>query len=250
MRAVILGAATVLCAGNAMAADYLRGATYDPPPLKGVYRWQGAYFGGQAGYSQMNASFGPAIRAPLGPFFVPIEPAGAGTWPRLPNGSESDVSYGGFVGYNAQWNDVVLGLEANYNYSSLTASSNLVAVSTRPLPDVLTYSGSARLLDVVTFRARAGYAWDWFMPYVFAGVAIGRVDTTRTVAPLLPAPFYPITESSTEKLVPGYTLGAGVDIGLSHNFFLRGEYEYVELTRVNGVGIKVNTVRAGAGVKF
>ena len=36
-------------------------------------------------------------------------------WPILGTTDRRDVSYGGFIGYNTQWENVILGVEPNYN---------------------------------------------------------------------------------------------------------------------------------------
>jgi opacity protein-like surface antigen len=48
----------------------------------------------------------------------------------------------------------------------------------------------------------------------------------------------------------GVTAGAGLDIAVSRNFFLRTEYEYVQFQPVSGTNIDINTVRLGGGVRF
>ena len=37
----------------------------------------------------------------------------------LQKGSSGGASYGGFIGYNWQWDDVILGAELNYNHMSI-----------------------------------------------------------------------------------------------------------------------------------
>src|SRR5215207_336667 len=62
MRAVILGLAGLIVAGNAMAADYLRGSTYEGPPSTG-YSWAGVYVGGQVGYTNANMDLSQSTRS-------------------------------------------------------------------------------------------------------------------------------------------------------------------------------------------
>src|SRR5450830_694010 len=42
-----------------------------------------------------------------------------------------------------------------------------------------TSSASVAIHDIVTARARAGWTYDRFMPYGFAGLAVGRADVAR-----------------------------------------------------------------------
>ena len=46
------------------------------------------------------------------------------------------------------------------------------------------------------------------------------------------------------------TVGAGLDVGVTRHFFLRGEYEYVQFQPVANTPINVNSVRLGAAFKF
>ena len=49
-------------------------------------------------------------------------------WTTLPKGSTSGASYGGFIGYNWQWNDVVMGAELNYNHMTLKNGAQIRSV--------------------------------------------------------------------------------------------------------------------------
>jgi opacity protein-like surface antigen len=48
----------------------------------------------------------------------------------------------------------------------------------------------------------------------------------------------------------GLTIGAGLDVALTRNIFLRAEYEYLQFQPVASTIVQINTVRAGAGIKF
>src|SRR5699024_4273364 len=101
--------------------------------------------------------------------------------------------FGAFVGRNWQYDDVVVGVEANYTYwSGLTTTTTgslgpiQVAQPTLVLPvgataaDSVTLNGSAsmKLKDEMTFRGRAGWATGDFLPYIFGGLAVGRMDVS------------------------------------------------------------------------
>ena len=45
-------------------------------------------------------------------------------WTTLSKGDTSGTGFGGFVGYNFQWDDVTFGLEANYTRTSLSKSAS------------------------------------------------------------------------------------------------------------------------------
>jgi outer membrane immunogenic protein len=248
MRAAVLGLAACLCAGNALAADFLRGSTYEPvPAYGGGYKWQGGYVGGHVGYSEMSNWYREVARRPGDPAL--------GSWREMPPAHGKAMTYGGFVGYNAQWTDIVVGFEANYSHGSMRTNSSLLdPLNPGPGEAQLRWDGSARLSDLVTFRGRVGYAWGWVMPYAFVGLAVARVDSERMVSQTqgpIPVPNpYPIADRWAGNWTVGYAVGGGVDIGITRNLFLRGEYEYVQLKTVHGLSASVNSVRTGAALKF
>src|SRR5260370_17774992 len=95
--------------------------------------------------------------------------------------------FGGFAGYNSQWDDVVIGVEASYLHGkfggSSTASQSLV--SPAALSDGFfhsvraTSSSSIPVKDIPTLRVRAGYAYGSFLPYLFGAVALENSHSTR-----------------------------------------------------------------------
>jgi hypothetical protein len=87
----------------------------------------------------------------------------------LAKGTNSAFGGGAFLGYNTQWQDLILGIEANYTHTSLdiTTPSNAVArsfpfdVSSVPVGTVTTVtlhsaSGHVNLTDYAEARGRAG----------------------------------------------------------------------------------------------
>jgi outer membrane immunogenic protein len=289
MRRAMLGLLGLVLAGDAIAADYpdyLRGPGIEPVPVR--YNWSGFYVGGQAGIANGAIAFGQAL-APLAGGLAresflelsdaQIEAGQEGTriseWLSLPRTGISSASYGGFVGYNTQWGDTVFGVELNYNRVSLTggasdALARQVVFDDFGFPVFAFGNASATITDYATLRFRAGYAAGWFLPYVTAGLAIGRENYSRTVtigygipvdlAPPTPpdpprpnpGPFGPVTTGETKNGVIsfGYAFGAGVDIGLLPNVFVRAEYEYVEVGNFGGMSAAINNFRTAVAFKF
>jgi outer membrane immunogenic protein len=182
------------------------------------------------------------------------------------------ASYGGFVGYNTQWDDAIIGIELNYNHSSLFGSwsssrcydeTNLACFGAITLGDGNAYNAtvvattSARITDYGTLRGRGVWAYGNLLPYAFAGVALARaevanaatVDATPTATSLGVA-FVHTERDARTRFTWGYSLGVGIDFLVTPNVFLRGEYEYIKLNAVGGVELAINTARFGAGVKF
>jgi opacity protein-like surface antigen len=269
--------------------DFLRGSI--PPSLSTASRnWDGWYVGGQVGYSSADMDFSHAPKT-LTNFMlrnsVLQEPVSQ--WSLLSKNHAQATGFGAFVGRNYQWEDLVFGVEANYNYmtslsSSSTNSMRLLIVNPAgenpPANHIHSYdttlSGNASLQikDVVTFRGRAGWAVENFLPYVFGGLAVGRVDVARlatvsydkyddydTPIPggggtvhhhdFLGSATYPTaTEHRTNSFVAGWTGGLGLEYMLWGNVFMRAEWEYVRFLSVKDISFSTNNVRAGIGYKF
>ncbi|MCL2716494.1 MAG: outer membrane beta-barrel protein [Alphaproteobacteria bacterium] len=277
MRKYWLVAAMVGAVSAAQAADLpdvpvLRGGFTDGLPASRI-NWQGFYVGAQAGYGAADArmdSSNQTLFANLLQDLAVEQALHVSSW-TFPNNDRSVHAgvYGVFGGYNSQWDDVVLGLEASYVHGKFAAVSNseLARRATTPFPSVppLYYSASATsmagisLSDMVTLRGRAGYAYGPFLPYLFGGLALGNADIIRAVQVDSSASTQPLGPFVSERtltanadqrdhLVYGYTLGVGVDVQMSGNLFMRAEYEYVRF--VNQMDTVINTARLGLGYRF
>jgi outer membrane immunogenic protein len=268
MRAVILGLAGLVIAGEASAADYLRGSSYESPAPSTSYNWAGIYVGGQVGYASASVEIEPIDRVATSPLLRPTFEPDLTEWPGFERTNARADSYGGFIGYNSQWGEAVVGLELNYNRTSLRATGTQQIVRTTgatvPLGDppataIIDHTGEMLITDYGSLRFRAGYAWNWLMPYATVGAAVGRADLMRSAAiryePFPPPnapPYVPYTDVAAKNgaFSFGYSLGAGVDIGLLPGVFVRGEYEFVQLNTINGMTAQLNTVRVAGAVKF
>ena len=185
--AVMCGAASVAQAADMPDLPFLRGSFTEGLSATSV-NWQGFYVGGQVGYgtSKMNftGSTGPSRRA-----HGPPEMSRSSEYRNGRLGQSADCTatgFGGFVGYNSQWDDVVIGLELNYMHGKFGGSQTgrMSRFFTLPSGDTVgaTYEGTARMKisDMGTLRARGGYVCGSFLPYLFAGTALGQADINRT----------------------------------------------------------------------
>src|SRR5690606_33702426 len=92
----------------------------------------------------------------------------------------------GFVGYNSQWDDVVVGVELSYMHGKFGGSAHDQMGRSFVASDGYTYGITSESIarisinDIGTLRARAGYVWGAFLPYVFGGLALGQADIERT----------------------------------------------------------------------
>jgi outer membrane immunogenic protein len=281
--AMVLGTAT-----PALAADYdlpiLRGSE-PPAPVVTVgpatfTRWSGFYVGGVASYNNATTDFINATQ-PLVAFSLrattledQVHPSGIGV---LGKGADSAFGGGAFLGYNTQWQDLILGVEATYTHTNLSTTATGSAVA-RIFPTVteavaLNASGHLNLTDYGEARFRAGYVVGNLLPHGFMGLAVGRasynVSTIANVAqPASTAnpdysclqtgvstptcSFFSFTNSAGQDnaLLWGFSVGAGLDWALTQNFFLRGEFEFVQFAPISNINVPLVSGRVGAGYKF
>jgi len=287
---LIAGAAlSVVTLGAAVAADvgedFLRGSLLPSFEAPSYNNWEGFYVGGHIGGTYANTDYTNSLRSltstMLRNFAIADDVANLVTLGREATGK---TSFGGFIGYNfRQWDEFVLGVEANYTRLNLQSSNADSPPGVRIQNDTgaptghhfyydttLTGSASVKIVDFATLRARA--AWSGagqFLPYAFVGAALGRASYSRTttvsftrrdipdtaIPPITPLPdssFGPRTETESQSnvLAYGFTAGLGVDVTILPNMFLRAEWEYVQFAPIHDIKVSINTGRVGLGIKF
>lgn len=311
LKAIVLGlTGAFVLAASAQAADpawrsapndysVLRGSAYDGEPVAApqrflpnwpVYRgWQGFYVGGQIGRTWAGADFSNATQSQISYILANTElQSEVSRWQTLPKSSTGGISYGGFIGYNVQWDDAVTGVELNYHHQGLTLNAqdsigpilvpgaNMADGSTVEYSVAVSSRAAVTIHDIMTARARFAWAADRWLPYAFVGGAVGRAETLSSATlnvrkaitpppttdafgnsiPQPQGPFNPVTlprnpQSETRNLFAyGYTAGLGVDVSITSNLFLRAEWEYVQLATIGDARVNVNSVHAGLGVRF
>jgi len=261
----------VAAPAGALAADM-------PELLRGSYtpsyaRWDGFYAGGHFGDSAMSNNFGNATRdevafilrnTTLEDQFSPSN------WTVLGSSSTNSLHYGGFVGYNWQWDQLVLGFDFGYTrMSSMANSANETLARIVTTTDniqhnvTITAQSSIKLIDYAALRARAGYAFGQFLPYATLGFAVGRFNYSNVVS---------VSDAQTDVTTPpgtflgtfvdsasdarnntfqmGFVGGLGADMQLMPNVFLRAEWELVDFWQVGGILSTVNSGRVGIGARF
>lgn len=269
-----LAASAALVAGflstGASAVDLgpLRGG-YGSGGLEPIVRWQGGYFAGYAGTASArfdgSGAVGDIIARELRNTNIENE-MGVSSWldPDIPDAEET--VYGVLAGYNFQFGETILGIEADATIGRLnSAGSDQMARSRRLTSGYFAQvdasgTNGAEVESWATLRARAGYTLGAFLPFVTAGVAIGQYETTSTArvitsetdnAPNPDLSFDSGVQSRTASGVAfGVAGGVGLDVALTQNVFLRGEWQHVFFPDANGVEVGINTWRGAAGVKF
>jgi outer membrane immunogenic protein len=153
------------------------------------------------------------------------------------NFSTSGGLFGGTVGYNYQIGNTVLGVEGDFDWTNMRGSSGAAL-------NGINYSTYLQWLSSV--RGRVGYAFDRVLPYVTGGLAIGDVKNTITT---------PTTSAGGSTTGTGWTVGAGLEYGITPNLSVKAEYLFADIlnsTPVPGsqVEVKTNIVRGGLNWRF
>lgn len=223
---VALGAFSV---GSALAADKPIVAPLKAPFASTTYNWTGFYVGGHAGYG--GGSFGPDTNPlPQQGVFFPHSITGL---------------IGGYqAGYNLQLaNKWVLGVEADISFTSTLDLPKLVPA---PFNTTFDYFGTA--------RARVGYAFGTWLPYVTGGAAWGRtrIDLNDADGAVV---------GKKARMHPGWVAGTGVELAMGGGWSGKVEYNYIDLgARTYGLGEvalpdvsvtpKVHTVKFGMNYRL
>jgi opacity protein-like surface antigen len=295
MRRLWLAAAMLGTVSAAHAADMpdlpvLRGGFTDGLS-KTSHNWDGFYAGGNFGYTTDSSDFGQSVVGLTNYIFRDSVLQGpTSSWSLLSKNTAQGANFGGFVGRNWQWYDAILGLEGTYSYfnnmkASSTGTNSLDIVN--PPGDVvpngaynhwgvtLTGAAAAQIKDMVTLRGRVGWDGGDFMPYIFGGAAVGRMDVSRTVTSVVtfrqdttttdlfgntivvtgtthPVPTQSQTQGQhkTNAFAVGWTAGLGIEYCLWEGLFARVEYEYVRFSPVMNTSVTLNNARVGLGYKF
>ncbi len=243
-------------------------------------RWDGWQFGVQAGYANFRSSFDNSTSSMVAFILrntVLEAEAAPSTWTTLGPSTTNGEVYGLFLGYNMQWDRLVVGFDLGYKHASTLDAESSDSISRRfvTTPDniqhdvTITAQSSLKLVDYATLRGRAGYAFGNFLPYAVIGAAAGRFTYFTSVAvsdfmtqlPLLPSPpggvigFALLTPSSMSvgkdnAIVGGVVAGLGMDWAITPSVFLRAEWEYIAFAQVNGSRPNLNTGNVGIGVRF
>ncbi|KAB2657808.1 porin family protein [Brucella tritici] len=226
IKSLLLASTVALIATTgAKAADAI---VEEPAPVivaEPNFSWTGAYIGGQIGYGWGKSEFEDAFR---------VKP---------------DGFLGGlYAGYNFDvGNNFILGVDGDITYNNLkdnySATDGDIAGD---LESKLRWSGAV--------RARAGVAFDRFMPYIAGGVAFGSVKNTLSATDGVDE-----ISVSQSKTYTGWTAGAGVDYAATDNLILRLEYRYTDYGKKDfdfGTDVsvedkfKTHDVRLGVAYKF
>jgi len=216
-------------------------AVYAPPAAyRAVANWGGFYVGGNVGinFARDRSTFSVG-----GMPFSTVDTAVFG------------AAGGAQVGYNWQSGALVLGAEADFDWTNAKGSISAQCGICGPVTNA-TIEHDVEWFG--TARARIGYAADGWLAYATGGYAFGRVALKGT------ATGGGVNASLTQNATPsGWTIGLGGEVALGPNWSARLEYLYVDLGTVNNTivatgapsltdsaRIQMNVVRAGVNYRF
>ena len=244
LKGVAIAALTALGTVAAQAADLptrkeAPAPVFVPPP----FTWTGFYAGVNAGAiirsgSSNNFSIFDPNAGIDGNFIANSLLGGSG-------GGRTGFIGGGQAGYNWQTGAFVLGVETDFDGTTLSRSFNNVGTpfAGAGVPailqgDFLSVNGKASLSWLGTTRGRVGYVVtpdNRLMIYATGGVAYGGGSSNFSVFDSTTGSFFTGNPSSTRV---GWTIGGGVEYALTNNVTIRGEYLYADLgsTTFNTVG--------------
>jgi outer membrane immunogenic protein len=204
---------------SAQAADIPHPVYKGPRTVVAYYNWTGFYAGINGGYGWGTSDWDLPV--------ISMKPKG---W-----------LAGGTLGYNYQIGSWVWGLEGDFDWSDMKASTACGA-----------FSCETKQTWLATARGRVGYAFDRWLPYITGGGAFGHVKASLT---------NPGVPGDSDTMI-GWTVGGGLEYAFLGNWSAKIEYLYVDLGKFNcgvscaagfvtdNVTFKENIVRAGLNYKF
>jgi outer membrane immunogenic protein len=203
--ALLVAVAAIGGASIASAADMpVKAPVYKAPIMAPVYNWTGFYIGGHIGgaWSNVDVSDPTGIFAPAG---SSIGMNGTG------------LLGGGQIGYNWQTGHWVLGVQGDFAWTGINVST------VDPFLATATLSYKTDWIGMLT--GRVGYAWDNWLLYAKGGAAWVH-NKYSFVDPALLRVAINVNGSGTQA---GWTVGGGLEYGLTPNWSLFAEYDYIDL---------------------
>ncbi|MCP3686997.1 MAG: porin family protein [Gammaproteobacteria bacterium] len=132
---------------------------------------------------------------------------------------------GGQVGYNHQFDNIVIGIEADINWSNIRDHVDVASTA---------FGGDASTIARAdwdwfsTIRGRIGYAHDNLLFFATGGLAVVRIEYCA-------ADIACVSDGDEDiafgKTYVGPTVGGGIEARFGKNWSLKGEYLYIDAGR-------------------
>jgi outer membrane immunogenic protein len=219
MKRLVFGASMAIAfAGAAGATDLpVRAPVYKAPAVVEAFSWTGCFVGGHVGAIQNDSTLTAHAEDGASPAVV------AATTHKY---HANNTSFTGGVQYgcNKQFGQLLLGLDSSFSWAGINQTFTAFHPTVPGVVAGYTETFSQQLDWYSTTRARLGWAHDRWMVFVAGGLATGTVESKYSAA------FFGSTFAGSEdKFRFGWTIGGGLEFALSQNWFVRGEYLYVDL---------------------
>jgi len=223
--AVCIGAAAAADLPPAVAPAPVAPVAYAPAA---IYNWTGFYFGGHAGAGFSGSSWSDPFTGAANTFN-----SGAG------------FLGGGQIGANYQWNRLVLGVEGDFSWTGLNGTG------TDSLGDAI--NTNTKWTSTVT--GRVGAAFNRLLLYGKGGVAFAQDQSNFTDLGG--------NAASTNFMRTGWTVGAGLEYGITRNWSAKIEYDYLNFgsqalnfstplqpAYTSNASLNVQEIKAGVNFRF
>jgi len=212
-RLLLATVALAALSAPAMAADLATKYPVKAVAVVPVFSWTGFYIGANVGYGGDKFNFNEveSYGYPYNYYYGDSI-------------NSSGFFAGGQIGYNYQFaNNVVIGVETDLQWSGIEGKHDTSYAAYYGYADNESFGASVDYFG--TIRARLGYAFDRFLPYITGGAAYGKTNVNYSYSNNYPyATGY--SQSSTNW---GWTIGGGVEYAITNNWTFKTEYLYVDL---------------------
>ena len=202
--------AAIIFAGEGKAAEPASIFNVEPVPAYKTFDWSGGYAGLHVGYGWGHEA--STTHSENGPVY-PQDFIGD-------NFSINGFVGGAHLGYNAQFNQFVIGIEADIDGTDINGGythsfyDNFYILKMKMTSDI---QGS--------LRVRFGYATDNWLFYATGGVAVAQAKMSLTLS--MPEYSFKETNSDTNTHV-GWTIGGGTEYAFTQNWVARLDVRYTD----------------------
>jgi outer membrane immunogenic protein len=232
-----------------LASDLGRAPPSPTPPSPPAFTWTGFTIGGDVGMGWSRDRGQQTCVDPNGT----IDGDGC---QNIPLGARTGS--GGFagaqIGYNHQFDRIVIGVETDFQWANIRGSTRLDG----PFPSsgggegiaAAVWSSAETLEWFGTVRPRIGYVvFDRALVYATGGLAYGRLSASSNYS--TPDPGQPTSRpASLSATRTGWTLGGGVELAISSHVSVKLEGLYMDLGRANTLGPEVPLTYSPAGYAY
>jgi len=225
-RFLFVGAALLLAAGSAGAADHPRLVYKAPPqPIPYIYNWTGFYVGGHVGWGWDSVGW------------VHTHDGETHTGSMEGNAFLGGVQAGVNYQFARNW---VIGVEGQTSWTHINGYSAFTH-------DGEPHTVTSHMNWVATLGPRLGYAgFDRTLVYVKGGVAWADFDYDHTHTQLVPVPL--VNAFNGAETRTGWFIGVGLERAFWDRFSAKVEYNFIDL---GSKDVTLNSLEdAGSSVVF